>query len=171
MLVNKENRGKGYSVRKGVLEARGRWVLMSDADLSTPIAEHARLADRARDRDADVVIGSRGLDESNIEVRQNVLREMMGKTFNKLSKLITGSEGTLATTLDVKINLEPLPAHKSVCVVHFAELLEAIRAVEPMLEFTPSAVEILDERVGPMVLRIVCDAPQEIQVKRRRVTE
>lgn len=64
-----------------------------------------------------------------------------------LSKLITGSEGTLATTLDVKLNLEPLPAHKSVCVVHFTDLLDAIRAVEPMLAFNPAAVEILDKTV------------------------
>jgi FAD/FMN-containing dehydrogenase/Fe-S oxidoreductase len=64
-----------------------------------------------------------------------------------LSKLITGSEGTLAVTLEVKINLEPLPRFKSVAVVHFAELLEAIRAVEPMLPFKPSAIEILDRIV------------------------
>ena len=64
-----------------------------------------------------------------------------------LAKLITGSEGTLATLLDVKLNLEPLPAFKSVCVVHFRELFEAIRAVEPILEFGPSAVEILDRTV------------------------
>jgi FAD/FMN-containing dehydrogenase/Fe-S oxidoreductase len=64
-----------------------------------------------------------------------------------LSKLITGSEGTLATLLEVKVNLEPLPEYKSVCVVHFHKLLEAIEAVEPILEFQPSAVEILDKTV------------------------
>lgn len=64
-----------------------------------------------------------------------------------LSKLLTGSEGTLAVTLECKLNLVPLPAHKSVCVVHFAEVLEAIEAVEPMLAFDPSAVEILDKTV------------------------
>jgi FAD/FMN-containing dehydrogenase/Fe-S oxidoreductase len=64
-----------------------------------------------------------------------------------LAKLITGSEGTLAVSLDLKINLEPLPKFKSVVVVHFADLLEAIRAVEPMLPYKPSAVEILDRTV------------------------
>ncbi len=64
-----------------------------------------------------------------------------------LAKIVCGSEGTLATILDVTLNLEPLPRHKSVCVVHFAELLEAIRAVEPMLEFGPAAIEILDRTV------------------------
>ena len=64
-----------------------------------------------------------------------------------LAKLITGSEGTLAISLELKINLEPLPKFKSVVVVHFAELLEAIKAVEPMLPYRPSAVEILDRTV------------------------
>ncbi|WP_282159927.1 FAD-binding and (Fe-S)-binding domain-containing protein [Ulvibacterium marinum] len=64
-----------------------------------------------------------------------------------LSKLICGSEGTLATTLELKLNLVDLPKHKSVCVVHFAEILEAISAVESMLPFTPSAIEILDKTV------------------------
>lgn len=64
-----------------------------------------------------------------------------------LAKLITGSEGTLAISLELKINLEPLPKFKSVAVVHFADLLEAIRAVEPMLPFKPSAIEIIDRTV------------------------
>lgn len=64
-----------------------------------------------------------------------------------LAKLITGSEGTLAVTLEVKLNLEPLPPHKSVAVVHFDDLLDAIKAVQPMLLFNPSAVEILDRTV------------------------
>lgn len=64
-----------------------------------------------------------------------------------LAKLITGSEGTLAISLELKINLVPLPKFKSVVVAHFAELLEAIKAVEPMLPFRPSAVEILDRTV------------------------
>jgi FAD/FMN-containing dehydrogenase/Fe-S oxidoreductase len=64
-----------------------------------------------------------------------------------LAKLVTGSEGTLAVTLEVKLNLDPLSKYKSVAVVHFSELLEAIKAVEPILEFKPSAVEILDKTV------------------------
>ena len=64
-----------------------------------------------------------------------------------MAKLITGSEGTLATTLELKLNLEPLPAFKSVCVVHFQELSEAIEAVGPILEYRPSAIEILDKTV------------------------
>jgi len=64
-----------------------------------------------------------------------------------LSKLVCGSEGTLATTLELKLNLMDLPKYKSVCVVHFATVLEAISAVESILAFQPSAVEILDKIV------------------------
>ena len=64
-----------------------------------------------------------------------------------LSKLLCGSEGTLAVTLELTLNLTPLPKYKSVCVVHFAEVLEAVRAVTPMLAFNPAAIEILDETV------------------------
>ncbi|MGB3587557.1 MAG: FAD-binding oxidoreductase, partial [Tunicatimonas sp.] len=64
-----------------------------------------------------------------------------------LSKLVCGSEGTLATTLELKLNLEPLPTFKSVCVLHFTTVLEAIQAVEPMLQYIPAAVEILDKTV------------------------
>jgi glycosyltransferase involved in cell wall biosynthesis len=85
-----ENRGKGAAVRRGVAEAGGRWLLLSDADLSTPIEEHRKLAEVVRDQDLDVAIGSRGLRDSRIEVRQNLVRQTMGKTFNQVIRLTTG---------------------------------------------------------------------------------
>ncbi|MEZ5038862.1 MAG: FAD-linked oxidase C-terminal domain-containing protein [Saprospiraceae bacterium] len=75
------------------------------------------------------------------------LDEFAGKEHWNLSKLICGSEGTLACITEAKINLEPLPKHKSVCVVHFADVLEAIEAVKVMLPYEPSAIEILDSTV------------------------
>lgn len=90
VIKNVENRGKGYSARHGITEARGRWVLLCDADLSTPIEEHARLAEIARDRDLDIVIASRGLPESKVEVHQHAVRESMGKTFNFIVRSLTG---------------------------------------------------------------------------------
>jgi len=90
VIRNGENRGKGYSVRHGVVEARGRFVLLTDADLSTPIEEHAKLAAVIRDRDLDVVIGSRALPGSNVEVRQGWLRQTMGRTFNAIIRTVTG---------------------------------------------------------------------------------
>jgi FAD/FMN-containing dehydrogenase/Fe-S oxidoreductase len=75
------------------------------------------------------------------------LDEFIDKDQWNLAKLIAGSEGTLAILLELKLNLEPLPPFKSVVVVHFAELLDAIKAVEPMLHYQPSAIEILDRTV------------------------
>jgi dolichyl-phosphate beta-glucosyltransferase len=90
VLTNSENRGKGYSVRRGVLEATGNWVLMTDADLSSPIEEYATLAAAARDHDLDVAIGSRALPDSKVEVHQHFVRETMGKTFNLAIRAMTG---------------------------------------------------------------------------------
>lgn len=90
VLRNAGNRGKGYSVRRGVLEAAGRWVLLTDADLSSPIEEHAVLAAAVRDLDSDVAIGSRGVDPSKVEIRQNLVRQGMGKTFNFAIRAMTG---------------------------------------------------------------------------------
>ncbi len=90
VVRNRGNRGKGYSVRHGVLAAEGRWVLITDADLSTPIEDYDKLAERARERDLDIVIGSRALPDSNVEVPQHGLRQFMGRSFNKAIRLMTG---------------------------------------------------------------------------------
>ncbi|HWX24268.1 MAG TPA: glycosyltransferase, partial [Vicinamibacteria bacterium] len=75
---NDTNRGKGYSVRRGMLLARGERRLMTDADLSTPMEELPRLM-TLLDEGYDVAIGSRALPGSSIEVRQGRLREGMGR--------------------------------------------------------------------------------------------
>lgn len=87
ILKNPTNRGKGYSVRRGFLEARGQWVLFTDADLSTPIEELDTLLEAARDG-ADVVIGSRAIDRSRILVHQSRFREWAGIVFNRLVRLV-----------------------------------------------------------------------------------
>jgi dolichyl-phosphate beta-glucosyltransferase len=86
VLHNPGNRGKGYSVRAGMLEAHGKWILMSDADLSTPIEEVSLLM-KASEK-YDVVIGSRGLKESQLEERQPLYRETMGRIFNILVQIM-----------------------------------------------------------------------------------
>jgi glycosyltransferase involved in cell wall biosynthesis len=90
LLRNVENRGKGSAVRRGVLESSGRWVLQTDADLSTPIEEHRQLAAAVRDHDLDVAVGSRALPDSRVEVRQHRVRQGMGKVFNGAVRLATG---------------------------------------------------------------------------------
>jgi dolichyl-phosphate beta-glucosyltransferase len=81
ILRRSENRGKGASVKEGMLAASGELILFTDADLSTPIEEVEKMLPRI-EAGADIVIGSRALDDSDIQVRQNRWREMMGKTFN-----------------------------------------------------------------------------------------
>jgi dolichyl-phosphate beta-glucosyltransferase len=87
VLRRSVNRGKGFSVREGVLAARGAFVLFTDADLSTPIEEIAKFWPRIEEG-CDVVIGSRALPGSDIQVRQNPVRELMGKTFNLFVRLL-----------------------------------------------------------------------------------
>ena len=81
LLRNEGNRGKGYSVRRGMLAARGARRLMTDADLSTPIEELARL-EQALEDGHGVAIGSRALAGARIEVRQPLYRESLGRLFN-----------------------------------------------------------------------------------------
>ncbi|HXG23504.1 MAG TPA: dolichyl-phosphate beta-glucosyltransferase [Chthonomonadales bacterium] len=76
------NRGKGYAVRYGMLQATGNFVLFSDADLATPIEEEQKLFDAIR-QGADIAIGSRDIPGSKLERRQSILREMGGKLFNR----------------------------------------------------------------------------------------
>ena len=89
LMRNPGNRGKGYSVRAGLRAARGKWRLFSDADLSTPIEELPRFEAELR-AGADVVIASRALKDSVIELRQARWRETSGRIFNGLVRLLSG---------------------------------------------------------------------------------
>ncbi|MFA5158950.1 MAG: dolichyl-phosphate beta-glucosyltransferase [Candidatus Omnitrophota bacterium] len=85
VLVTPKNRGKGHAVRQGMLAAAGEYVLFTDADLSTPIEEVARFLTYL-EKGQDVVIGSRALPDSRVEIHQNFLRETMGKIFNLIAR-------------------------------------------------------------------------------------
>jgi dolichyl-phosphate beta-glucosyltransferase len=82
LVMNGGNRGKGASVRHGVEEARGTQILMSDADLSTPIEELPHL--EAALKKADIAIGNRALQRERITKRQPFYRELGGRLFNVL---------------------------------------------------------------------------------------
>ncbi len=86
IMVNEENYGKGYSVKKGMLNAQGKYLLFSDADLSTPIEELDKLLFWI-EKGYDIAIGSRSLKDSQVIVHQPFYREMMGKILNKLVKI------------------------------------------------------------------------------------
>ena len=83
------NRGKGAAVQAGMLAARGRFALLTDADMATPLEDVGRLAAAVHDG-ADVAIGSRALPSSDILVHQPGHRELMGKGFNRALRLLTG---------------------------------------------------------------------------------
>jgi len=86
-LRQPENRGKGAAVRAGVLASRGEKVLFMDADLATPIEEIEKLEPFLAEG-YDVVIGSRGLADSDIRQRQPFPRELMGRTFNVIVRTL-----------------------------------------------------------------------------------
>ena len=89
LLENPGNRGKGYSVRNGMLHARGDICLFTDADLSSPITEAQRLFD-AIDHGADLAIGSRWLRADLQTERQPLYRQLFGRIFNLVLRVILG---------------------------------------------------------------------------------
>jgi dolichyl-phosphate beta-glucosyltransferase len=89
LVSNPGNRGKGFSVRNGMLNAHGDILLFSDADLSAPISEAAKLI-AAIEAGADVAIGSRWLDPSLQTHRQSLLRQFLGRGYNLLMRVILG---------------------------------------------------------------------------------
>lgn len=101
VLRHERNRGKGAAVRTGVLASRGDRVLLSDADFSTPIEELQKL-ERFLQDGTPLVIGSRGLADSDVRQRQPFYREMMGKTFNRLIQIL-GVRGIRDTQCGFKL--------------------------------------------------------------------
>jgi dolichyl-phosphate beta-glucosyltransferase len=89
LLENPGNHGKGYSVRHGLLQARGEIVMFTDADLSAPIREAERLF-TAIGGGADIAIGSRWLDRSRQIHRQPLYRQVFGRLFNLITRVVMG---------------------------------------------------------------------------------
>jgi dolichyl-phosphate beta-glucosyltransferase len=80
------NRGKGAALRAGVLASRGEKVLLTDADLSTPITELERLEPHLES--AEMVFGSRAVEGARIDRPQPLFRQWMGKTFNFMIRVL-----------------------------------------------------------------------------------
>ncbi len=89
LLENPGNRGKGYSVRNGMLHAQGRVILFSDADLSSPIEEAPKLLN-ALEAGADIAIGSRWLRAEMQTQRQPLHRQLFGRIFNLMLRMSLG---------------------------------------------------------------------------------
>jgi dolichyl-phosphate beta-glucosyltransferase len=89
LLSNDENRGKGFSVRPGVLHAVGEIVMFTDADLSAPMEEAELLFDALR-QGADIAIGSRWLQRQRQTHKQPLYRQFFGRCFNAITRLVMG---------------------------------------------------------------------------------
>lgn len=86
VIRHERNRGKGAAVRSGIVASRGDEVLLSDADASTPIEELAKLERSLAE--APVVFGSRAVAGAEVRQHQPFYRELMGKTFNLIIRLL-----------------------------------------------------------------------------------
>lgn len=89
LIRNQTNRGKGYSVRRGFLEARGQVVVFTDADLSAPISEAKKLLE-ALERGFDIAVGSRVVDRAHIQVQRSKFRACAARLFRVMVWLILG---------------------------------------------------------------------------------
>src|ERR1700730_3584235 len=89
LLENPGNRGKGYSVRNGMLHARGDICLFTDADLSSPMSEAQKLF-HAIGGGADIVIGSRWFDADLQTERQPLYRQLFGRIYNLVLRVFLG---------------------------------------------------------------------------------
>ncbi|MCC6392513.1 MAG: glycosyltransferase family 2 protein [Bryobacterales bacterium] len=88
LISNPGNRGKGYAVRNGMLQAKGVWRLFTDSDLSAPIEELDKLLAAAEKEKALVSFGSRALDRSLVSVHQPLARELSGRIFNLVMRVV-----------------------------------------------------------------------------------
>ncbi len=89
IICEKENRGKGYAVKRGMLEAKGKFRLFTDADNSTPISEIEKFWPEF-EKGADIVIASRDLKGAILDPPQNLYRRFVGEVFKYLRKIIVG---------------------------------------------------------------------------------
>ncbi len=89
LVQNPGNRGKGYSVRNGLLQAAGDIVMFTDADLSAPMEEAERLIASINDG-ADVAIGSRWLDRTRQTIHQPLYRRFFSRCFNWVTRAVMG---------------------------------------------------------------------------------
>ncbi len=89
LIQNPGNKGKGYSVRNGLLQAAGEIVMFTDADLSAPMEEAERLLAALADG-ADVAIGSRWMDRTRQTIHQPLYRQFFGRCFNWVTRAVMG---------------------------------------------------------------------------------
>ena len=90
LLRNERNRGKGYSMRRGMLEARGELRLHCDADCATSLPSLPGMLELVREY--DVVVGSRLAEGAQLGRRQPLRRRVVGRSFQQLCRLLLGEQ-------------------------------------------------------------------------------
>lgn len=90
VIESSKNFGKGHAIRMGIKNAKSNWVLVADADMSTPWKELAKLCEGCSSGGYEVAIGSRDLNDSQVLIRQSWVRENLGKSFNLFVRKLTG---------------------------------------------------------------------------------
>jgi len=162
MIGNNASGGRSliYGLTKdNVLETK---VLLSDGtqlrfrELSPE--EYAEAASRP-DREGEILCGFRAIVNNNLEEIKHryptLDRRVQGYNLDafrpgepwNLSHLVCGSEGTLGIVLEAKLKLVPIPGGTALCALHFHSLPEALKLVQTILRFGPSAVELIDKEV------------------------
>ncbi len=102
IINRKKNKGKGFSIREGFAQAKGSFVLWTDMDGATPI----HMLDRAIKKfeaGADIAIGSRDMEKTNIKKHQPRWKELLGDLGNKLIQALTGLWGIEDTQCGFKV--------------------------------------------------------------------
>jgi dolichyl-phosphate beta-glucosyltransferase len=96
LVALSKNKGKGFAIKKGVEISKGKYILFTDADNSTPIEEHKNLMGKLRKMGTDIAIGSRYLANSNVKIKQPLYRVLLGRFGNLLIRvfLIDGIQDT-----------------------------------------------------------------------------
>lgn len=152
LLRNDPNRGKGFSVRRGALAAKGDWVLMSDVDLSSPFSEFSRLATRC---DAWMVCGSRAGRRG-----MPALRRFLSCLF-RLAVRIAGVSGVRDTQCGFKLfRMDAMrPVFEAQKIERFAFDVELIRLVR-LAGGTVAEVPVEWRGGSRSSLRVVSDAPR-----------
>lgn len=174
MIANNSSGTKSIIYGKTIDHTLETKVLLTDGtilDFKELSPEEYGRRSQGEGREAEIYAGFKKVIDANVDEIEarfpKIMRRVAGYSLDEfihtdrwnLSKVFSGSEGTLATLLEAKVKLEPLPKCTSVVVAHFADLLEAIRAVEPMLAHGPSAVEILDRTVLELARKNLTAAP------------
>lgn len=95
ILNNERNMGKGFSVKKGILTSNSEYICFTDADSSTPVFEIKNAYTYMKNKDVDIIIGSRRLLTSQVVKDQTFLRKIMGKVFSIIRNLIVPLNGII----------------------------------------------------------------------------